>query len=163
MPSVPTRRVAFLSAVPFGDLAQNAAPPSVNAARPSVRPSVGPRRHVIRLSQRRSEDIITQKPFKSCRVCRRRDDGDDGNGGRHRADGRASRARRQQLQGHFITGFGDRIGSWFTARGRARSRNEHGARRPSEWAVGQWLHHCGGAYRGGHWQWQQKSGRRSRQ
>ena len=32
---------------------------------------------------------------------------------------------------------------------RGRARSTRAPRRPSEWAVGHWLHDCGGAYRGG--------------
>ena len=63
-------------------------------------------------------------------------DGGGGGGGRH---GRARErvGRRQQLQGHFITGFGDRTERKLVY-GRARRVRECGARRPDQWAVGRW-------------------------
>ena len=81
--------------------------------------------------EEQSEDIIMQKPFKSCRGSRRRRPA--------WAHGRARErvGRRQQLQGHFITGFGDRTERKLVY-GRARRVRECGARRPDQWAVGRW-------------------------
>ena len=121
---MPTRRIFIGS--PIRRSGQNAAPPSFNASRPS---SAG-LRHVIRLSQRRSKAKTS-----SCRNRSKAVGGADG-GGRH---GRARErvGRRQQLQGHFITGFGDRTERKLVY-GRARRVRECGARRPDQWAVGRW-------------------------
>ena len=74
------------------------------------------------------EDIIMQKPFKSCRVCNK---------------GRQARRRpQQQLQGHFITGFDDRK---FVYRARAPAARlldtcveRRSVRAPGEWGPIEW-------------------------
>ena len=81
--------------------------------------------------EEQSEDIIMQKPFKSCRGSRRRRPAWAHERARERV------GRRQQLQGHFITGFGDRTERKLVY-GRARRVRECGARRPDQWAVGRW-------------------------
>ena len=131
--SMPTRLVAFLSS-PIRAIPHSAIWPRMQPLRPSPRrvASVARPRPSVRRTpscypsfaeEERSEDIVVmQKPFKSCRsgvqTARRRR---RRRGGRQRARS-GERTRRQQLQGHFITGFGDRMGSWFTERERGRAR-----------------------------------------